>query len=287
MGNLAQDTAVFGEAGHYRAALSPDWEIWGPNGGYVAAVALRAAGAHSRHTRPASVLCHFLGVADFAEVHIDVHTIRESSKAHSMRVSMSQGTRPILEALVWTVNEDLDGLIHEAAPAPLVPGPDALPSIDDRVAALPPTDRARMPRFSFFSNLDEHPVDWVEHWNERPAGDPVHRCWYRFRPTATFGDSWVDAGRLLITIDTFQWPAAVRAHAGGSLRHIAPSIDLACRFHRMAEAKHADWLLVEARSPVAWEGLVAGTASVWDRTGRLLASGGQQMLCRAAPEGFT
>ena len=36
------DTAVDGTDGSYRAVLSKDWEIWGPMGGYVAAVALRA-----------------------------------------------------------------------------------------------------------------------------------------------------------------------------------------------------------------------------------------------------
>lgn len=48
MGDLDRDTALTGSAGRYTAALSEDWRIWGPNGGYVAAVALRAAGAESR-----------------------------------------------------------------------------------------------------------------------------------------------------------------------------------------------------------------------------------------------
>jgi len=47
MGNLADDTEVSGADDHYVARLSRDWEIWGPNGGYLASVAIRAAGAHS------------------------------------------------------------------------------------------------------------------------------------------------------------------------------------------------------------------------------------------------
>src|SRR4029077_20273976 len=54
MGDLAVDTAVEGHDGRYTARLSRDWEIWGPNGGYVAALALRAAGAPSRLAAPAS-----------------------------------------------------------------------------------------------------------------------------------------------------------------------------------------------------------------------------------------
>ena len=46
MGDLAADTAVepLGD-GRYRASVSRDWEIWGPMGGYIASIALRAAGA--------------------------------------------------------------------------------------------------------------------------------------------------------------------------------------------------------------------------------------------------
>ena len=279
MGDLQQDTAVAGGDGHYQAVLSPDWEIWGPNGGYLAALALRAAGAHSGLARPASLLCHFLDVAAFAEVTLECATLRRSRRAESIRVSMAQGGRVVLEALVWSVAEDVDGLVHDAAPPPDVPGPEELLSTDER---LGPVERP----FPFFANLDERPTSWVDDWEHRPAGEPRHRGWYRFRPRATFEDVWVDAGRLAIVVDTFQWPAAVRGHAGGSLAHIAPSLDLACRFHRTASPGDEGWLLVEARSPVADDGLVGGTASVWDRTGRLLASGGQQMLSRPAPPGM-
>lgn len=276
MGDLGLDTAVDGGDGRYRATLVADWEIWGPNGGYLAAVALRAAGAHSGLDRPASLLCHFLDVASFGEVSLETRTLRRSRRAESTRISMSQDGRPVLEALVWSVAGGLDGLRHDAAPPPDVAGPEELPSIDD----LMPDDR-RLHRF--FLNLEERPVDWIENWEQRPAGEPMVRCWYRFRPRAVFGDPWIDAGRLAVTVDTFQWPAAARGHAAKDLTHIAPSLDLACRFHRTAGDAESEWLLVEARSPVAEDGLVGGAASVWDRKGRLVASGGQQMLSRPAP----
>jgi acyl-CoA thioesterase len=168
----------------------------------------------------------------------------------------------------------MDGLEHDFADSPQVPGPDELASVDEL------QKDSGGPRHSFFDNLEERPISWIADYEHRPAGDPVHRCWYRFRPTPTFTDHWVDAGRLAIVVDTFQWPAASRAYAAGSLDHIAPSLDLACRFHRMEGTADADWLLVEARAPIATEGLVGGTADVWDERGRLLASGGQQMLCR-------
>ena len=279
MGDLERDTGVTGGDGTYRASLSADWEIWGPNGGYLAAVALRAAGAHSGLARPASLLCHFLDVADFADVTLETTTLRRSRRAESTRVTMTQDGRAVLEALVWSVTGDLQGLVHDAAPSPTVPGPDGLLSTEEHLG----TDERP---FRFFSNFDERPLMWVDDWEHREPGEPVYRCWYRLRPEATFDDPWVDAGRLAIMVDTLEWPAAVRAHAGGTVAYIAPSLDLACRFHRMALAGDSGWLLVEARSPVADHGLVGGTAAVWDSHGRLLASGGQQMLCRPAPVGL-
>src|SRR5438128_3645487 len=104
MGDFTTDTDVKLVAdGLYAATLHPDWEIWGPMGGYVAAVALRAAGAHSRFDRPASLVGHFLGVADFDEVQLTTTTRRAASRAESIAVSMSQRGKPIFDALVWSV----------------------------------------------------------------------------------------------------------------------------------------------------------------------------------------
>ena len=72
-GDFAADTAVepvAGAPGRYRATLSPEWEVWGPLGGYVAATALRAMGAATELPRPASFQCAFLSVGRFEPVEI-------------------------------------------------------------------------------------------------------------------------------------------------------------------------------------------------------------------------
>src|SRR6059036_459132 len=118
MGDLASDTAVEGLDGRYTARFSRDWEIWGPNGGYIASLALRAAGAHSRFDRPASLVGHFLGVATFDRpLDIRVETLRPAKRAESIRVSLSQGDDPIFEAMVWAVG-DVNGLDHDFTEMP-------------------------------------------------------------------------------------------------------------------------------------------------------------------------
>src|SRR5262245_3425041 len=268
MGDLGRDTAVEGRDGRYRARLSREWEVWGPNGGYVAAVALRAAAAASPFRRPASFTCHFLSVATFDDVELSVTPLRTARRAISLRVAMTQKAQPILEAMAWFVG-DVPGLAHDAARMPAVPGPDGLPSIED---LLPPEERAPYP---FWDNLEGRPTRFVPR-TEWKAGEPTFQSWYRYRPVATFDDPALDACRLLILADTLQWPAAFRAYDDPPF--MAPSIDLAVQFHRLVP--DAEWLLGDAVSPVAADGLVGGRVAVWAPDGRLLASGASQLLCR-------
>jgi acyl-CoA thioesterase II len=273
MGDLAEDTAIEGADGRYRARLSRDWEIWGPNGGYLAVIALRAAGARTPLRRPATFSCHFLGVADFDVVDLDVRVVRESRRTASIAVSMTQRGKPILEALAWIVGE-VDGLEHHAAPMPAVDPPDSLPTVEERLR-----DRPRGPYHAFWSNFDERPLQWVDDWETREPTDPSFLSWFRYAPRDKFDDPFVDAGRSLLLADTVGWPAATRAYRS-DMAYYAPSIDVTVRFH--ASEPESPWLLVEGRSPVARDGLVASTVSVWSGDGSLLASGGQQMLCRPA-----
>lgn len=273
MGDLAVDTAIEGSDGRYRAQLSRDWEIWGPNGGYLAVIALRAAGAYTPLRRPATFSCHYLGVADFGAVDLDVRTIRGSRRAVSVAVSMTQSGKSILEALVWVVG-DVDGLEHDAAPMPAVAPPDGLPNVEELMAG-----QERGPYSAFWSNFEQRPLDWLpaDRWEAREPSDPGFLSWYRYLPRDTFDDPFVDAGRSLLLVDTLGWPAAVRAYTN-DLPYYAPSLDVTARFH--GRAPETPWLLAECRSPVARDGLVSSAVSVWSAGGQLLASGGQQMLCR-------
>jgi acyl-CoA thioesterase len=276
MGDLALDTAVEGGDGRYTATFNADWNIWGPNGGYVAAVALRAAGAHCGLARPASLLVHFLGVARFEEVDVEVTTLRAARRAASVRVAITQRGAPIAEAMVWAVADELAGLAHDATSAPPVPPPDQLPDLEELLASEGPRPHG------FWVNLERRPERWLapEAWEARTTLDPTLRSWCRFRPSATFDDPWIDACRHVVLVDTFQWPSATGAYRG-QLQYLAPSLDLSVSFHHLDPA--AEWLLVDAHAPLARDGLVAGTAKVWSPSGALLASGSQQMLCKPIP----
>lgn len=268
MGALDIDTALQGGNGHFVGRITRDWEIWGPNGGFLAALALRAAGAHTDLSRPASFSCHFLGVADFDTVDLHVRSLRRTRRAESMAVSMTQRGAPILEAMVWAIGT-VAGLEHDAWTMPVVPAPGELLSIEEHAPDGP--------TFAFWNNLECRPCNWIDDWDHRPPGVFHEHAWYRFRPSATFDDPFVDAGRALLVLDTVLWPVVARGHPEMPDMY-APSIDVQVRFHALAP--HDEFLLTDAHSPAGRDGLVGGVAAVWSESGQLLATGGQQMLCR-------
>ncbi len=101
--DLEHATRMQGDGGKYLAHLSSDWEIWGPNGGYLAAIALRAAGRAAHIQRPRSFYCHFLSSPAVDAVELNVKVIKQGRRAESFAVEMTQEGKPILHALVKTV----------------------------------------------------------------------------------------------------------------------------------------------------------------------------------------
>jgi acyl-CoA thioesterase II len=271
MADLEVDTRLeeVGE-GAFRATLSNDWEIWGPNGGYVAAIALRAAGQVAKVPRPASFAGHFLSVGRFAEVEVNVRKVKVGRRAESLAVSIAQEGRPIFEGLIRTAAEG-PGLEHDIAQMPDVKQPRDLRSI----AELLPDD-AEGPPFPFWNNFEVRPV-WPERVQatERVAHPPVFHEWYRFQPRATFDDPWLDAARALLMIDTASWIAACQPHPNAGFT--APNLDVTAWFHR--SEPQSEWLLTDHTCVVAEAGLMGTHARIWGESGRLLATGGAQLFC--------
>lgn len=275
MGDLSEDTALqpVGD-GRYRAELSAEWEIWGPMGGYVAACALRAAGAAGAHPRPAAFSCHYLGVADFGPLDLAVETRRRGRTATSQRVEVTQDGRPIMDASVWSVADGIEGLEHDEAAAPPGPGPDELPTTQELVPDRPPP-------YPFWQNLVSKPLDWATQWPPEGPLPAQWRSWLSFVPRARFDDPWVDAGRSVILVDLPSWPSAHRPHAWREPPFIAPTLDLHVAFHLPTTGE--PWLLCDGAAPLSAGGLFGWTAKVWSPSGRLHASGGGQCLYRKLP----
>jgi acyl-CoA thioesterase len=258
--DLAVATRVSGSNGCYRATLSREWEGRGANAGYLAAVALRAAAEMSDLGAPASLSCHYLATAHCADVELMVNVLKRSRRSESLSVSMTQDGKPILDALIRTV-EDEFGYEHQACEMPSVPAPELLRSYED-------TDPGS-PRLPFWRNVEGRCA------NEGVDSTLRAQDWMRFRPRACFDDPFVDAARYVILLESCNWPAVRRVHPGRT--YSVTTMDLGVSFHR-ANAE-SQWLLIDRHCPIAGRGLMGVSGQVWDRDGRLLATGNAQLCC--------
>ena len=239
-------------------------------GGYVAAIALRAAGAESPFARPASLSCQYLSVGKFDEVELQVTTLRQARTALCQRVCMTQGDRSIVDVTVWSVGE-VDGLEHHEVEPPDVPEPESVLTAEER---WPDGPRP----FAFWDNVEGRPLLVFDEFPPKGPAPPRWRQWLRMRPTPTFSDPWVDAARSVVLLDIQSWPSASLFHAWKQHSFIAPNLDLYCAFHQ--SGSETEYLLADGYAAVAADGLIGFTAKLWSRDMRLIASGAGQLLCR-------
>lgn len=267
MGALQVDTAIRTEDGRLFADLSRDWEIWGPNGGYVSAIALRAAGAVApADHRPATLSVQYLGVGAFGPAEAVVTPVKQGRSAWLMNVALQQEGKVFLQAQVWTTNRS-GGPVTSEARAPDVPPPSDLKTYREHTGGPP--------QHGFWRNFEGKPLRFVPPDAPRQVGPAALREWYSFIEYEGGDDPFVDFGRAVILLDTLVWPTHHRGLATAP-DYIAPSLDLTVWFHEPAGA--SDWLLVDGVADVAREGLIHGHSRIWTDDGRLVATGGSNLL---------
>ena len=286
MGDLDLDTRVEAVAEDtYRATLSEDWNIWGPNGGYLAAVLLRAAAAATELPRPASLAVQFLGRAAFEPVDLEIRRLRRTRRAEALGVSMRQHGKAIAEALAWFVADDVPGLEHDVTTMPDVARPDDLRTLGR--ARRRPWHRRHRSRSGTTSSTGpasgsrtgRRPVRC------RPGPTPGSAS----APTATFDDPVVDACRSVVILDTMGWPATTMAHCLGVADRRAAAVDGAepgpPRPVPPGRARQRRAVLPVRRPRSPTRGSITAEGRLWAADGTLLASAGAQLLCTpvAAP----
>ncbi|HEX3756139.1 MAG TPA: thioesterase family protein [Rhizomicrobium sp.] len=267
---LAEDTAVRDEGGKLAATLSRNWEIWGPNGGYISAIALRAAGkvAPPDH-RPATFSAQYLSAGQFSDAEVAAEAVKKGRNAWCINVALSQAGRRFLQAQVWTTNKS-DGPQVRGRKMPEVPPHGSLKSWRELFARKEDDG----PHFRFWDNFEGKPVRQRQVNDFDPRGGVLEE-WYRYLNFAPAADPFLDSARALILIDTLQWPAFCRGLAAQP-SYIAPSLDVTAWFHD--RPGDAEWLLAKAHADSALGGLIQGGVEIWSGDGRLIATGGSTML---------
>jgi len=277
MNDFEEATAVERiDEGAFQAQVHKEWRLWGPAGGYVSSLALRAAGMTSRFNRPASIAVQYISMAQFEPVDICVKSVRGGKRTEALQVVMSQEERLILSAQVWMVGQG-DGMVHDHTRMPDVPGPEKLKNRNTLT-------QGQSGDKGFFINMEQRPVGWIP-YEDRIPSEPVERNWFRFRPKSRSLDPLVDAARCLVLIDTFSWLATYGPHpTPGASPWIAPNLDLYVRFH--ADTTAHDWLFSEMRADIAEDGLIGSEGTVWTPDGKLAAAGSSQLFCQPRQKQF-
>jgi acyl-CoA thioesterase len=254
---FAQATAVepFGD-GAWRATCDGGWSTeLGPNGGYLAAIVLRAMGAEladpARHAR--SLTCHYLRSPQEGELRLEVTVERSGRSLSTLTARLSQGDRLCIVA-VGAFAIALDGVLDYNASPPAATDPDATPR-------LPPAPQVPIAR----------------HFDMRPAlGAPLYAGadealsggWLRFDDDA----APLDAPALAMFADAW-WPSPLpRLTRPASL----PTVDLTVHFRSPPVTDGP--VLAIFRSSTSAGGFFEEDGELWSRDGVLLAHSRQLAL---------
>jgi acyl-CoA thioesterase len=245
------------------------WVVRGPNGGYVAALLLRALAAGVPPERaPRSLTVHYTAPPDEGPVRIETRVERVGRSLSTVSGRLVQGDRLLALALaafsVPRAGLELDhARMPEAAPPEACPPfPGVIPMherYESRWAVGDPPDRmapeAPGPPDHQAGSPQALCGGWIRLAEPRPVDAPL---------AAAYTDAWPPA--------VFSW--APSREAVGPV----PTVDLTVHFRRdlpLASARPDDWCLAVFRSRLAAGGFLEEDGEIWSRDGLLLAQSRQ------------
>ena len=255
--------------------VSPDDDRQRVFGGQVAGQALVAAGRTVDRGTVHSLHAYFLRPGDpVVPIVYEVDRIRDGRSFTTRRVVAIQHGQAIFN-LSASFHVEERGPEHQL-PMPDVPGPESLPTFEDRMAPF----RERLGQW-----YDRpRPID-IRHVGGNPleregSGDTRGRVW--FRADGTLPDDpllhacVVAYASDLTLLDTTLAPHGHSIWSAPAL--MLASLDHAMWFHRPFRAD--DWLLYDQDSPVAHGARGFARGSIFTRAGRLAVSVVQEGLVR-------
>ncbi len=245
----------------FAATLDPGWWVLrGPNGGYLAAIILRALQERVADTAraPRSLTVHFVAPPEAGEMIVTTHLERIGRSLTSVSARASQGGEVVALAVAACSKPRPGPSFQDVAPPP-APDPAS-------VASSPPPPEAPV----FASR-------WEARWviGRRPApGDP---------PAARAeGGGWIrpEQPQLLdapaVAAITDAWLPAIFSRVGRPLA--VPTIDLTVHFRSLLphpSVASGDFVLVRFHTNVVAEGFMEEDGEVWAADGTLLAQSRQ------------
>ncbi|MEE9607167.1 MAG: thioesterase family protein [Myxococcota bacterium] len=250
--------------GAYEARLDPGWWIVaGPNGGYLAAILLRALGhaVDDASRTPRSLTVHYTAVPQEGRARIETRVERRGRSLTNISGRLLQGERLIAVTLA-------------AFSKPRA----ALELADARMPEVPPPEQCD-PRWEKHIEMhDRYEYRWA--LGDRPFSNGTQAllgAWIRPAEPRR-----VDAPLLAAYCDAFP-PALFSRVADGALAGGLPTVDLTVHFREplpLPDASPDDFTLGVFRTRVAREGFLEEDGEIWSRGGVLLAHSRQLAVVR-------
>lgn len=250
--------------GRYAIDLSDRWWIGrGPNGGYVAALMLRAITgeveslASGTSLPPRSLTVHFLLRPEAGPAEIEV-TVEHAGRATVFLSARMIQAGEVKAKAMAVFSEERDGPPFDKSAMPKVPPPEELEEMDTTQAPVAVFGRYRAMMISGFPGETgdrAETMGWIRLRDEQPV-DPVL--------AAAVLDVWYPAPFVVFEELPF-----------------APTLEYTVHFpRRIPEPGPPDWCLIRLTAEEATEGHFSEDAELWTRDGRLLAKARQMALLR-------
>jgi acyl-CoA thioesterase len=263
MSKFERDTSVNEvEPGVFDGHINRDWWIvFGPNGGFLAAMLVKAmSAAADDHTRaPRSLTIHYTAAPREGAIRIRTTIERAGRSLTTISARMEQGDRLIALAIGAFSSERTSAIEFSHAPAPTVPLPEAVEPIEDR-RELPPFTRQWEVRPAVgiqpFTGANESALvgGWIKPLDPHPIDAAL---------VAQLTDAWIPAVFVRLTE-----PDAV------------PTIDLTIHF-RGDLPLEPDYVLSTFETRLSTGGFIEEDGYIWARDGRLIAHSRQLALLQA------
>jgi acyl-CoA thioesterase len=262
-----QDTQVRElEPGVFEGTVSRDWWIvFGPNGGFLAAMLVRAMGAAvaDDERRARSLTIHYTAAPREGDVQIRTTIERAGRSMTTVSARMEQEGRLVALAIGAFSAQRIAAVEYDEVPAPDVPPPEEL-----REVPPPPT----VPPFA-------HQWDVRYALGKRPFrgdgdGPTLSGGWIRPQDPAP-----VDAALVAQLTDAWLPAVFVRLREPNAV----PTVDLTIHF-RGDLPLPADYVLVSFESRLSHGGFIEEDGWIWARDGRLIAHSRQLALLQAASQ---
>ena len=249
-----------GAPGRFGGSVSEDfWVQSGPNGGYLAAIALRGAAAlvPEPERAPRSLHARYLAAPKAGAFELNAEVIRKGRSLTSVAVRMTQDGREFLHASA-AFSDAFSTLSFQDCEMPGVRPLAECQPVEKRIALNQ--------RFDMLHAIGGQ---------ERQSARAVTGGYIRFADPRP-----IDALALAALWDC--WPPAVFARAFEQrFRGAVPTVEASVLFRRrvpLPAATPADYVLLKVESTMAEEGLVEESGEIWTTDGLLLAQSRQLAL---------